>query len=150
MVWVATALIGVVPLVLVILSLMSCRAPELGVVAGRLKPCPESPNCVCSQDSDAGPAIDPIAFSGSADDALRCLKRVLAEYPRTKIIDEAPGYLRAESRSALFRFVDDLEFLVDAEASEIHVRSAARVGYSDLGANRKRVEAIREAFRKAE
>jgi uncharacterized protein (DUF1499 family) len=66
--------------------------------------------------------------------------------PRTKVVSSGADYLKAEARSAVFRFVDDVEFRLDAETGLIHVRSASRVGYSDLGANRKRVEALRERF----
>jgi uncharacterized protein (DUF1499 family) len=63
--------------------------------------------------------------------------------PRMRIVEEQPGYLRVESSSRLIGFVDDVEFLVDAEHHVVHVRSASRMGYSDLGVNRQRVEDIR-------
>lgn len=66
--------------------------------------------------------------------------------PRTRIVKEDGVYLHAEVRSFLFRFVDDLEFLIDTEQSLIHMRSASRTGYSDLGVNRRRVEHVRKAF----
>lgn len=66
--------------------------------------------------------------------------------PRTRIRRDEAAYLHAEFRSLIFRFVDDVEFLLDADAGVIHVRSASRLGYSDLGVNRRRVEAIRQAF----
>ena len=54
-----------------------------------------------------------------------------------------PDYLYAEYSSALFGFVDDVEFYFPPETHIIHVRSASRLGHSDLGVNRKRIEAIR-------
>jgi len=66
--------------------------------------------------------------------------------PRTRIVKEEGGYLHAEVRSFLFRFVDDIEFLIDTEQSLIHVRSASRTGHSDFGVNRRRVEHVRKAF----
>ena len=66
--------------------------------------------------------------------------------PRITIVREEEGYMHAEARSLLFRFVDDVEFLLDADNRLIHVRSASRTGYSDLGVNRRRVERIRTAF----
>jgi len=128
------------------LSLTAKRPDNLGVHEGRLTPCPASPNCVCSQDADAEHAIDPIHFEDGPDEAWRRLHTVLDLQPRTRIVAEAAGYLHAECSSLLFRFVDDLEFLLDREARVIHVRSASRAGRSDLGVNRKRVEAVREAF----
>ena len=66
--------------------------------------------------------------------------------PRTKVVRQDERYLHAEFTSALFRFVDDVELLLDADAGVVHVRSASRIRYSDMGANRRRVEAIRSAF----
>lgn len=72
------------------------------------------------------------------------LKQVLARQPRTTIVTEAHNYLHVEFRSAILRFVDDVEFLVNDAA--IQVRSASRVGYSDFGVNRKRIETLRSQF----
>jgi uncharacterized protein (DUF1499 family) len=79
-------------------------------------------------------------------EALARLKQVLLNEPRTSIVKEEGDYLHAEARSFLFRFVDDVEFLLDADQQVIHVRSASRIGYSDLGVNRRRIERIRSAF----
>ena len=122
------------------------RPTNLGVQGGKLASCPSSPNCVSSQASD-NHAIAPLRFSGDAQAALRKLKAVVEAMPRTRIIDSKPDYLYAEFSTALMGFVDDVEFYCDGKA--IQVRSASRLGYSDLGVNRKRVEAIREAFERA-
>ena len=122
------------------------QPPTLGATAGRLLPCPDSPNCVCSQDPDADHQIAPLAFTGPGPAALARLKAVVLAQPRAKLTGERDGYLRAEFTSRIFRFVDDVEFLLDEPAKVIHVRSASRVGHSDLGVNRKRVEQLREAF----
>jgi uncharacterized protein (DUF1499 family) len=71
------------------------------------------------------------------------LKTVIQNLERTKIITETENYLYAEFTSALMGFVDDVEFLLDDSANVIHVRSASRLGQSDLGVNRKRIETIR-------
>ncbi len=65
---------------------------------------------------------------------------------RVSIISEQADYLHAEARSLLFRFVDDIEFSLQAEKGLIQVRSAARTGYSDFGVNRRRIERIRRIF----
>ncbi len=141
----ALVLGGVVTLALS--SLFARRPTDLGVRAGdRLKPCPDSPNCVCSQAADAGHHIDPLVFSDSPDEAMRRLQAVLTTFPRVRVVTTTPRYLHAEFTSLIFRFVDDVEFLVDPSAGVIHCRSASRVGRSDLGVNRKRVEALRQAF----
>lgn len=74
------------------------------------------------------------------------LRQVLRAMPRVQIRSDRAGYLHAEFRSLILRFVDDVEFLIDVKAGVIHVRSASRLGYSDLGVNRSRVETIRTAF----
>lgn len=120
--------------------------PPSSLSQGKLSPCPSSPNCVCSQDTDAEHQISAFPLLGPADTAIARLEVVLAHQPRTKIVESSPTYLRAECRSRLFRFVDDVEFLVNAPAGVIEVRSASRVGHSDLGVNRRRVEALRAAW----
>lgn len=114
-----------------------------------LAPCPRSPNCVSSQASDAGHRVEPLALRVPSDAAWTAAKRAVQAMPRTRIVDERPGYLRAEATSLLFRFVDDLELALAEDGGRLDVRSASRVGYSDLGANRKRVEALRKALRAA-
>lgn len=120
--------------------------PPVGLVDGHLRPCPSSPNCVCSQANDAGHAIEPLHFSDDAQFAWMRLKVIIEGLPRTKIVKSDDGYLHAEFTTALLRFVDDVEFQLAADRGVIDVRSASRVGHSDLGANRKRVEMIRKLF----
>ena len=84
--------------------------------------------------------------NGTAEDALVRLQRVIEQMPRSTIISTDELYLHAECETWLFRFVDDVEFQIDAEAKQIQVRSASRTGYSDLGANRSRVEVMRAAW----
>ena len=108
----------------------------------RFSPCPESPNCVSSYATDELHAIDPLPVPSG--DAMQVLREVVGSFPRTKIVVEEGDYLHATFTSLVFRFVDDVEFRIDREAGVVHVRSASRVGYGDMGANRRRVESIRE------
>jgi uncharacterized protein (DUF1499 family) len=85
-------------------------------------------------------------FAGPAAEAMARLTAILRSLPRTTIVAAEGGYLHAEVRSAVFRFVDDVEFLADDAANIIHVRSASRVGSADLGVNRRRVERIRKLW----
>lgn len=148
--------IGLVGLVVVMLALLSLaflsgssrRPTNLGAVGGRLLPCPASPNCVCSQADDPQHKIAPLKLEGSAPAAFKKLKDIVFAMPRTAIVTQNDSYLHVEFTTALFRFVDDVEFLVDAEQHIIHFRSASRVGHSDLGTNRRRMEAIRRSFEK--
>lgn len=121
-------------------------AQPTGAGGGSLKSCPKSPNCVSSQASDPEHSIAPIAYSGSRTEAYARLKKVLTEMKRTTIISEKEDYLHAESKSLIFRFVDDVEFYFPTTEKVIHVRSASRVGNSDMGVNRKRVEEIRKRY----
>lgn len=113
----------------------------------RLRPCPRSPNCVSTlPGEDTKHRMDPLPLRLSPDQALDRLKDILARRERTEIVAREKGYLHATETSALLRFVDDVEFEIDAEAGVIHFRSASRVGWSDLGVNRRRMEEIRAAY----
>lgn len=118
----------------------------LGVHDGKLAPCPGRPNCVLSQSDLPEHAIAPIAYDATRPEAFTRLKQVLASEKGAAIETETPDYLHATFTSRIFRFVDDVEFFFPDDARVIHVRSASRTGYSDLGVNRKRVERIRAAF----
>lgn len=112
----------------------------------RLAPCPRTPNCVSTQAPPGPKKMDPIPYTGSLAEAREKLLRVLRARPRTRIVREDADFLHAECTSALFRFVDDVHLLLDDTAKEIHFRSASRLGRSDFGVNRKRMEEIRRAF----
>lgn len=114
------------------------RPSNLGVTDGKLAACPGSPNCVNSQSDDAQSKIEPLPAVSIAQ-----VKQVVEAMERTTIIEETDNYLYAEFKSKLMGYVDDVEFYLDSAANVIHVRSASRLGKSDLGVNRKRVEAIR-------
>jgi uncharacterized protein (DUF1499 family) len=90
--------------------------------------------------------IAPLSYTKSPAEAMAALKAVIQGMERTEIIGEKENYLYAEFTSALMGYVDDVEFLVDSTAKVIHVRSASRLGQSDLGVNRKRIEEIRAKF----
>lgn len=122
------------------------RPTNLGVKDGKLAPCPNTPNCVCSQGADAGHQIAPLTYNIAAEEAWAKLKTLVESLPRTKIISQTPNYLHVEFTSALMKFVDDVEFYLDSKAQVIQVRSASRLGKSDLGVNRDRIEKIRTQF----
>jgi uncharacterized protein (DUF1499 family) len=108
-----------------------------------LPPCPNKPNCVSTEANDERHAIAPIGFKKSRAQAMEALKQVMSSLPRTKLVEEDEDYLHYEFTSLLFRFVDDVEFLFDDETKMVRFRSASRIGYGDLGVNRKRMEQIR-------
>ena len=112
----------------------------------KLTPCPSSPNCVSSLSDDRKHAIEPLQYTGSRDEARNRLVGILDKQAAARLTINEADYIHAEFRSQIFRFVDDVEFLFSDEEKIIHVKSASRIGYSDLGANRKRVEWIRRVF----
>jgi len=134
-----------------LLGIMGCageRPNNLGVRDGLLAVCPASPNCVSSQADDGKHRIAPLTFSGDPDAAFARLRMALGRRGDTTIIEEKTGYLRVELRTTLF--VDDGEFLLDRTLSVIQIRSASRLGHSDLGKNRNRMEEIRGQFLSSE
>ena len=120
------------------------RPSNLGVKDGKLAACPGNPNCVNSQAGGGKHGIGALAFSGDAAAAMQKLAGIVAALPGAQVIEGKADYLRVEFSTALMGFVDDVEFYCDGKA--IQVRSASRLGYSDFGVNRKRIEAIRSAF----
>jgi uncharacterized protein (DUF1499 family) len=120
----------------------------IGITQGKLSACPDSPNCVSSRSSDPSHFVEPLSYTDSLPEAKSRLLKIMESMPRTKIVSNTDNYIHAESTSLIFRFVDDVEFLFDEEKNLIHVRSASRVGYSDLGMNRKRIEALRQKFQR--
>jgi len=138
--------IAILFLALMVLSIAShYSSPELGIVDGKLKACPDSPNCVCSEtyaEADAAHQVSPVKLNGQSIETPWKLLRESIIDQGGSIISEDDSYLHAEFSSSIFRFVDDLELRMDRRDQVIHLRSASRVGHSDLGANRKRIEAI--------
>jgi len=148
----ALATVPVLSLAVSFLLLGCSGAPpeNLGVRDGWLAPCPETPNCVSSQSTDREHAIEPLSYSTSKEEALADLKKIIGQMKRARITEERDGYIHAEYTSAIWRFVDDVEFFVDESAHVIQVRSASRLGKSDLGVNRKRIESLRAAWKAQE
>ncbi len=123
---------------------------DIGLKDGKLKRPSKTENSVSSQAALwpdhprlAYAQIEPLAYTGSGEDAMKKLAAVLTAMPRTRIISNEANYLYAQCDTALVKYTDDIEFALDEAASVIHVRSASRLGQKDFGVNRARVEAIR-------
>lgn len=121
------------------------RPRNLGVRDGELAACPNKPNCVNSRAGDNRHAIEPFSVLDDPASSMRRLQGILSSMPRVTVMEARPDYLYAECASRLLGFVDDLEFQLDGET--IHLRCASRLGHSDLGVNRKRVERLRAIYR---
>jgi uncharacterized protein (DUF1499 family) len=128
------ALIALIPF----LTACAGEAPQnIGVTEGRLAPCPESPNCVSSFESSEEHSIAALNAN------LSQIQQILLAMDEANIVQQSTSYLYAEFTSRLMGYVDDVEFLYDPASNQTHVRSASRLGHSDLGVNRSRIEAIR-------
>ncbi len=112
----------------------------------QLPSCPSSPNCVSSQADNPAQRIQPLPVKADVSGTLPALRRIIEKLPGARVVKTEPDYFRAEFTSPILRFVDDVEFLLDPKAQIVQVRSASRTGYWDFGANRKRVEQIRQAY----
>lgn len=125
---------------------MSCVGAPVatGVPLGA---CPPSPNCVSSRaDASDGEHFFPaLAYSGEESEARSRMKALVLAQPRTALITEKPGYLLFTFTSATFGYVDDVE--MELADGKIQVRSASRVGYGDMGVNRKRMDTIAAAWK---
>jgi uncharacterized protein (DUF1499 family) len=111
-----------------------------------LAPCPASPNCVSTKSKDAGRAMPPLPYLNSAEESMERLVAIVREMKRARIVSAGPSYLHVEFRSALFRFADDVEFVLDDSARLIHFRSASKTGYYDFGVNRRRMKEISDLY----
>jgi uncharacterized protein (DUF1499 family) len=121
------------------------KTPDVQLLDGHLRPCPETPNCVSSESVAPQARIEPLRFKGAPQAAWADLESSIHDLGGT-IVERRDGFLWATFTSCIFRFVDDMEFRMEAEAGVIHLRSASRVGRSDLGVNHKRVERLRVLF----
>lgn len=128
------------------LLLLACAGHQPPLPA-ELAPPPSSPNCVHSQATDETHAIEPLALAGADPDAAwKDLHEVVIAMPRVELVNEQTDYRQYVFTTALWGFKDDVQFVLARDEGVIHFRSASRVGKSDLGVNRKRMETIREAF----
>lgn len=137
---------------LILLTGCAGTPPKLGVESGQLTACPATPNCVSSQTSDPQHAVAPLSLTGTPTEVHAQLLQVLGTLDRTEVVISKPDYIAAEVTSQIFRFVDNVEFYFPATAATsaemvVQVRSASRLGHSDLGVNRERVELIRSRLK---
>ncbi len=135
-------------------GLLAGSAPsDLGVRDGKLAPPATTPNSVSSQ-ADLHPGhpqqsyarIAPLSYSGDAVAAMKRLAEAIRKMDGAVIVSDKPDYLYTQFRTPWLGFVDDAEFWQDPATQVIQVRSASRLGTSDLGLNRRRIEAIRQRF----
>ncbi len=157
--WLAVLLIALLVIALVAIGagqaglLQGSPPTDLGVHNGRLKPPSATENSVTSQaalypDHSQRTYADvaPLALRGDGPATIAKIRAVVEKMKGSKVIKSDADYLYAQFTTPLMKFVDDVEFWYDPTAQVVQVRSASRIGKGDLGANRKRVEAIRSAL----
>lgn len=118
----------------------------IGLAEKGLKDCPNRPNCVSSKATDKERFVEPFSYACQKDVAFEALIRIVSGQKRATIVEKTGDYIHVEFRSKLFRFVDDVEFYLPDDEPVVHLRSASRLGYSDMGVNRKRVDLLRNLF----
>lgn len=131
------------------LAMTLSTSSQADVTPKKLPLCRNSPNCVSSQADDADHFVAPFKIMGSPEKAWQALKQAIISTPRMVVTHENETSLHAEATSFLFRFVDDINVILDEEAQLIHIRSASRIGHSDFGVNRKRIETLRAQLQAA-
>jgi uncharacterized protein (DUF1499 family) len=132
-------------IVILIIFMFSACSKKTPSIIGKFAGCPDKPNCVSSKSTASSHAIDPIHYKGSQEDARKSLLLIIKSLQRAKLVSKHDSFIHVEFTSSLFRFVDDVEFYFQ-EPGVIDFRSASRVGHSDLGVNRARMERIRQIF----
>ena len=138
--WVAVMICG---------GLLGCSGVQrepLGLQDGKLAPCPASPNCVATQSGVGRQRMQPLPFATTRAEAHARLRAVITAMPRAQIVTDTETYLHVVFASRIFGFKDDVEFFLDEAHGVIHFRAAARLGYSDLGVNRRRMGEIKRRF----
>ena len=131
----------------------SSTPTDLGVRGGKLKPPSATDNSVTSQAAlypdhpqRAASQIAPLALRGDGPATIARVRTLVQAMSGATIIKSDPDYLYAQFTTPLMKFVDDAEFWYDPAAQAIQVRSASRIGKSDMGVNRKRIDAVRAAL----
>ena len=146
------ALISLLALLLLIVGTLSYlvqRTPAMSDfgTGQALSACPiDKPRCVSSLNQEVDFNIAAFEFSDDPQAAMARLKAAVEAQTNAEVIFADAQHLDVTFKTALMRFRDDVRFQLNAEAKRFDVRSSSRVGYSDLGVNRKRLEKLRARF----
>lgn len=122
---------------------MTSATPVLGHRDGQLAPLPDSPNCVSTQTDQESKRMDPLPWAGDAERTLRLLAEI-SEAAGGDVTEQSEVYLRLEFRTRIMGYVDDVEWLLDDD--QVHFRSSSRVGYWDMGVNRRRMQKLSQRY----
>ena len=139
-------------LIIVVVSAVtknSAVPSNLGVKEGLLAPLPDSPNAVSSQTDQVDKRVEPFPYSGNLEQTKALIKKAASDFGGAQILVEKPDYLHLVFTVPFIPFKDDVEFFFSEMERVVHYRSASRLGYSDLGVNRKRYERLRSLYEQA-
>lgn len=141
-------------LLLIIFIALKLATPKLGKLAvggiidtdgeRSLADCPDTPNCQSSEATRESQRVDRFVINNDPEQAIATLADIVKQQVGTQIVAQDANYLHATFSTPLMGYVDDVEFLLSEDDSSVQVRSASRLGHSDLGANAKRVEHLRK------
>ncbi|WP_085522569.1 DUF1499 domain-containing protein [Tuberibacillus sp. Marseille-P3662] len=112
-----------------------------------LAPCPKTANCVSSEHQDLNRRMMPVSFDGATtEEAMEYLVDILSGLPKTTIEKQEHHYIHAVAKTTVMEFYHDVEFYLDEAAKQVHFRSASRIGLTDFGTNKRRLQAIIARF----
>lgn len=146
MMWLLGLGVIVVVILGVALSWQNSKRPSLGVHQGQLKPLSHKPNAVSTQADKPSQWVEPWPIKSDRDQTLAAIANAVASYGGGQLQQQADYYLYYVFVTPKMRFRDDVEFYIDAQQGLVHFRSASRVGYSDLGLNNARYQALRTLY----
>ena len=123
------------------------KQPTIGLIDGQLIGCPKTPNCVSTNHKDLNRLMLPVEYNGlKLEHAKQILFEVLKTLPKLQIVKDEGTYVHAEAQTTVFEYVQDVEFLFDEDKKELHFRSASRVGFTDFGSNKRRLQSVVARF----
>lgn len=146
--WIAIVVVVMISGVFISTLIANKKVPKLGVVDGKLTDTPQTPNAVSSQTTDEDKKVAPFPYKENLQSTKDGIKLAVKAYGDVKIIEEKADYLRYVFTTGLMRYNDDVEFYFDDQNKVVHFRSASRMGYSDMGLNRERYNALYDYYMK--
>lgn len=144
------SIVGLVVLMAASRIMLQNSKPQvaLGIDKGRFHELSSKPNCVSTQTSQEEKRIDPMPFKSSLEASKEAVKKALDAYGSIVIQEETNDYIYAIATTGLMKYHDDIEVYFDESKGQVHYQSSSRAGYSDMGLNRKRFEAISSVYKK--
>lgn len=119
---------------------------NIGLVEGRLRDMPKKDNAVSSQTDIKEKFVEPLSFKEDLQNSKLIINNIIKNYEGSKIITDEQNYMHIVFTTGKMRYKDDVELLFDETNNLIHYRSESRIGYSDMGLNRKRYENIKNLY----